>query len=117
MLSAVLFVSSKGEIIIQRYFRDDIPASAAEAFRQQLIAGKFNLPIVQIDGVTFLYTRQNDVHLVAATRLNANAMLAFEFMCSIINVRFLRLNLHLYPHFEFLLRGHGRFIASRKATI
>lgn len=113
MLSAVLFLSLKGDIIIQRYFRDDIPASAAESFRQQLIAGKFTLPIVQIDGVTFLYTRQNDVQLVVATRLNANAILSFEFLCSVINVCFLNQRV-LKPRnfmFVFFLFGFYSFLS------
>lgn len=87
MLSGILLINLKGEIIIQRYYRDDIPPTAAEAFRQQIIAGKStNLPIVNIDGASFMYTRVSDVYLVAVTRLNANPMAAFQFMYSIVEV-------------------------------
>src|SRR4051812_20908462 len=87
MISGLLLISLKGEIIIQRYYRDDIPATATEAFRQQIIASKrTNLPIVNIDGASFMYTRHNDVYIVAVTRLNANPMAAFQFMFSVVEV-------------------------------
>jgi len=87
MLSAILFVNLKGEIVIQRFFRDDIPTTAVDAFRQQVLAGLVNAtPVVNIDGASFMYTRQNDMFIVAATRLNANPMIAFEFIIALINV-------------------------------
>ncbi len=56
MISALLFLNTRGEIVIQRYYRDDIVKTAPETFRQEVIAGKMtNLPIVHMDGTTFMY--------------------------------------------------------------
>ena len=87
MISGVLLINLKGDIIIQRFYRDDIPPTAPEAFRQQIIAGKrTELPIVNIDGASFMYTRHNDVYIVTVTRLNANPMLAFQLMFTMVDV-------------------------------
>ena len=88
-ISGLLFINTKGEVIISRYFRDNISRSAADAFRTQVIAAKKgaeSVPIINIDKVSFLYCRQNDVYLVAATKTNANAPLIFSFLYKMIEV-------------------------------
>ena len=88
-ISGLLFINTKGEVIISRYFRDNVSRSAADAFRTQVIAAKKgaeSVPIINIDKVSFLYCRQNDVYLVAATKTNANAPLIFSFLYKMIEV-------------------------------
>lgn len=87
MLSAILFINSKGEIIISRYYRDNISRAAAEAFRTQIIgAKKVGVPVVYIDKHSFLYARQNDVYIVGITKANINATLVFQFFYKMIDV-------------------------------
>jgi hypothetical protein len=80
-ISGLLFINTKGEVIVSRYYRDNVSRSAADAFRTQVIAAKKgaeSVPIINIDKVSFLYCRQNDVYIVAATKVNANAPLIFQ---------------------------------------
>jgi len=87
MLSAIIFINLKGEIIIQRFFRDDIPQTAVENFRSLLASGQLPVtPIINIDDVSCMYTRQNDVYVICMTRKNANPLVAYEFMIAVINV-------------------------------
>lgn len=52
----------------------------AQAFRTEIIQGKDrgNVPIVNIGSCSFMYKREQNVYLVAVTRVNANAMLCFQ---------------------------------------
>ena len=68
-ISGLLFINTKGEVIVSRYYRDNVSRSAADAFRTQVIAAKKgaeSVPIINIDKVSFLYCRQNDVYIVAS---------------------------------------------------
>jgi AP-2 complex subunit mu-1 len=89
MISGVLLISTRGENLISRYFRDDIARSTVETFRTQVIAAKKaneSVPIVNYDNTSFLYCRQNDVYLVACTKKNANAPLIFQFLYRMIEI-------------------------------
>lgn len=56
-----------------------IRRSATSAFRTQIIAAKpSNIPVVHIDNTSFMYTRVNDVYVVAATKHNINTALVFQ---------------------------------------
>jgi len=51
----------------------------ATAFKTEIINGKDRggNPVVNLGMCSFMYTREENVHVVAVTRANANAMLAF----------------------------------------
>lgn len=87
MLSGVLILDLKGEIVLQRFYRDDIPPSAEEAFRLEVIASrKSSLPVVNIDDCSFMYMRHNNIYVATVTRHNANPMLGFQFLQSLVEV-------------------------------
>jgi len=87
MISAILFINLKGEIIISRYYRDNVSRAAADAFRTQVIGAKrTGVPILYLDKCSFLYTRVADVYLVAVTKSNANATLIFQFLYKMSDV-------------------------------
>lgn len=76
MISAVFLVSQKGEVVLNRFYRDDVGRRVADAFRMQVIAAKETgslPPIKIIDGCSFLYTRHENLYLVAVSRANINA--------------------------------------------
>lgn len=61
----------------------------AEIFRTQILNNKDSnnmSPVRTLGSVSFLYLRHNDVYLVCVTRTNANAMMAFKFMTSLIGL-------------------------------
>ncbi|CAM9355930.1 unnamed protein product [Chrysoparadoxa australica] len=89
MISAILIINQKGEIVLSRFYRDDVTRSAADAFRKEVIASKetgSQPPIKIIEGNTFLYTRHRNIYLVAVTRCNLNPALGFEFLYQKIRI-------------------------------
>lgn len=75
MISALFLISHKGEVVLNRFYRDDVSRRAADAFRLQVIAAKETgsmPPIKSIDGCSFLYTRHENLYLVAVSRANIN---------------------------------------------
>jgi len=88
-ISGILFLNQKGEVVISRYYRENVSKSAAEAFRTQVIAAKRGneaVPVINIDKVSFCYVRVNDVYLVACTKNNANAALIFSFLSKLVEI-------------------------------
>jgi AP-2 complex subunit mu-1 len=88
MISGILFLNQKGEIIISRYYRDNISRSSVDAFRTTIIAAKKSglVPIINIDKCSFLYHRIGDVYMVSITRTNSNPALIYSFMYKMIDL-------------------------------
>lgn len=89
MISLTFLVNLKGEIVISRFYRNDVSRAAADAFRMQVIATKeagSQPPVRVIDGCSFLYTRRGNLFFVAVTRSNINPALAFEFLYQEVNI-------------------------------
>jgi len=87
MISAILFVNLKGDLVIYRFYRDNVSRAATDAFRQRIIAAKkTGVPIIDIDKCSFLYTRHGDMYVVAVTRQNANPTLIFQFLFKLVEV-------------------------------
>ncbi|KUF82315.1 hypothetical protein AM588_10000911 [Phytophthora nicotianae] len=83
MISALFLISQKGEVVLNRFYRDDVSRRAADNFRLQVIAAKETgtlPPVKVIDGCSFLYTRHENLYLVAVSRANINAALVFQFL-------------------------------------
>jgi AP-2 complex subunit mu-1 len=83
MASAIFIINQKGEQLVTRHFRSDVSNSSINSFRTQIIASKQtgqSAPVVLMEGTTFMYIRQKNLYLVAATRGNPNAALVFEFL-------------------------------------
>ena len=75
MISALFLISQKGEVVLNRFFRDDVSRRAADNFRLQVIAAKETgslPPLKNIDNCSFLYTRHENLYLVAVSRANVN---------------------------------------------
>ncbi|CAK4081334.1 unnamed protein product [Aphanomyces euteiches] len=89
MISGLFLISQKGEVVLNRLYRDDVSRRAADAFRLQVIAAKETgslPPIKSIDGCSFLYTRHENLYLVAVSRANINTALVFQFLSNINNI-------------------------------
>lgn len=88
MISAVLFVNTKGDVIISRYFRDDVTKLDADAFRLRVIAAKeASVPIIRIDDCSSMYIRHGDLHVVTMSKSNCHPALCFEYMFKLVEVR------------------------------
>lgn len=86
MFSAVFFLNTKGNPIIQRLYRSDVSTTISKDFRKLLLSSKAYLPIFFDNNISFVYTIENDVYCVMATRLNAPTMVAFEFLRCIVRI-------------------------------
>ncbi len=87
MISGILFLNQKGEVLISRFYRENVSRTSTDAFRTQIIgAKKAGNPVINIDKQSFLYTRYNDVYVVSITKSNANAALIFSFMYKMIEL-------------------------------
>lgn len=87
MISAVLVINAKGELLISRYYRDNVSRSAASAFRKQIIAAKkLGAPVVLIEKCSFMYIRIGEIFLAAVTKHNANPTLVFQYLHNMVEV-------------------------------
>lgn len=89
MISAVLFIDQQGEIVISRFYRDNVARQAADAFRLQVIAGKNasdSPPITIFDRTSFMHIRKGDIYIVAVSKSNSNAGMVFEYLGQLVVV-------------------------------
>ena len=89
MISAVMLMDQRGEVIIYRVYRDDVSRDATQAFRMNVIARKETgtmPPVLYIDKMSYLYTRVNNLFFVCVTKSNVNPALGFSFIHSMLGV-------------------------------
>jgi len=85
-VSAILFVNERGDIVISRFYRDDVKRPALDSFRALISSKKISAPVVQVDDCSFLVSRHGDVYVVAITKLNSNSALIFQFLFNLVDV-------------------------------
>eukprot|EP00560_Eucampia_antarctica_P000167 CAMPEP_0197833262 /NCGR_PEP_ID=MMETSP1437-20131217/18416_1 /TAXON_ID=49252 ORGANISM="Eucampia antarctica, Strain CCMP1452" /NCGR_SAMPLE_ID=MMETSP1437 /ASSEMBLY_ACC=CAM_ASM_001096 /LENGTH=427 /DNA_ID=CAMNT_0043437225 /DNA_START=134 /DNA_END=1417 /DNA_ORIENTATION=+ len=89
MISMIMVLNQKGDIMISRQYRDDVSRAAADSFRLQVIAAKetgAQAPVKRIENCSFLYTRHLNMYFVALTRSNVNPALVFEYLFQKIRI-------------------------------
>mmetsp|Transcript_25898 Transcript_25898/g.46918 ORF Transcript_25898/g.46918 Transcript_25898/m.46918 type:complete len:427 (-) Transcript_25898:398-1678(-) len=89
MISMIMVLNQKGDIMISRQYRDDVSRAAADSFRLQVIAAKetgTQAPVKRIENCSFLYTRHLNMYFVALTRSNVNPALVFEYLFQKIKI-------------------------------
>jgi len=89
MISMIMVLNQKGDIMISRQYRDDVSRAAADSFRLQVIAAKetgTQAPVKRIENCSFLYTRHLNMYFVALTRSNVNPALVFEYLFQKIRI-------------------------------
>jgi len=86
--SAVFILDQKGKILICRNYRGDVPMNVASPFINKLLAeDEINVrPIVEEDGVSYIFVKYNNLYLLATTERNANAAMILLYLYKIIEV-------------------------------
>eukprot|EP00913_Durusdinium_trenchii_P009157 g8606.t1 len=79
MISSVLLVNLKGEILIWRAYKD--PCRRKKGKQETR-----DKPVVSINGSHFLYTTQGDIVLVAASKDNVNVMLVLKLLYKMVDL-------------------------------
>jgi AP-2 complex subunit mu-1 len=91
MLSGILFINTKGELIISRFYRDDI-RHAADVFKLEVLnsvdasAGSGAAPVRYINDDSYMYIRHKDMYVVAITKKNSNAVMIFQYLYELLEV-------------------------------
>lgn len=88
MISSILLINLKGEILIWRAYKDNVSRSDWQAFASQVVAGKESRekPVQTIGGTHFIHTTQGDIVLVAATKENINVMLVLKLLFKMVEL-------------------------------
>ncbi|KFM26035.1 AP-2 complex subunit mu [Auxenochlorella protothecoides] len=90
-LGAIYFISGRGDVLIQRTYRDDIDKNIPAAFRTNVINSKSldsasTAPVRQFIGSSFIHLRAGSVYLLAITRTNSNAMMILQFLSKVVDL-------------------------------
>ena len=82
MISSVVFLNTKGEILIYRTFKNDIQRSDIQNFCAQIVATKDyrDNPILLMNGVSYVNVPYKDLILLATTKTNINCVMAVQFL-------------------------------------
>eukprot|EP00300_Choanocystis_sp_HF-7_P023805 c2509_g1_i1.p1 GENE.c2509_g1_i1~~c2509_g1_i1.p1 ORF type:complete len:453 (-),score=126.87 c2509_g1_i1:59-1360(-) len=87
MISAILFINQKAEVIISRFYRDDVNRNDADQFRLSVIQSKnHTTPVRHIGGTHFFYVKHRDMFVVALSSFNVNAGLVFQFLHQLVGI-------------------------------
>ncbi|XP_009397662.2 AP-2 complex subunit mu-like isoform X2 [Musa acuminata AAA Group] len=80
--SAIYFLNLRGDVLINRLYRDDVGGNMVDAFRTHIMQTKElgTCPVRQIGGCSFLYMRISNVYIVIVVSKNANVACAFKFV-------------------------------------
>jgi len=86
--SAVFILDQKGKVLISRNYRGDVPMNVASKFVAKLQEEEEvdMKPVVEEDGITFIYVKYNNLYLLATTERNANATTILLYLYKMIEV-------------------------------
>ena len=89
MIGCLLFLNSRGDIVLSRAFRDGYNIrQLADTFRLEVIATKRTekCPVVVLNKVCYMHLRHDNMYLVACTALNVDAVVVFQFMVRLLQI-------------------------------
>ena len=121
MISQLFVLSSRGDVLVNRDFRADLPHGTPELFYRQLRRGEPGQPAAfALEGVAFFFLRRAGLFLVCTARQPPAAALALELLeqlaalvrsfCGALSEEALRLNAVLVYELldELIDYGHPR---------
>uniref|UniRef100_A0A915DT19 AP complex mu/sigma subunit domain-containing protein n=1 Tax=Ditylenchus dipsaci TaxID=166011 RepID=A0A915DT19_9BILA len=87
--SAIFILDLKGNVIMSRNYRGDVDMTAIEKFMPLLLEqedeGKTS-PIVQKNGLNYIFIKHMNIFLVSLSKKNANAALIFSWLYKCVEV-------------------------------
>ncbi|XP_061962896.1 AP-2 complex subunit mu-like isoform X3 [Populus nigra] len=88
--SAIYFLNLRGDVLINRLYRDDVGGNMVDAFRLHIMQTKElgTCPVWQIGGCSFFYMRISNVYVVIVVSSNANVACAFKFVVELLTLLF-----------------------------
>ena len=88
-VSAVFVLDSRGRVLIHRDYRGDVPLYHVERFMGKLaeLEEEEKLsPVMEGEGVTYVYLQHSNIYLMAVGKTNFNAAAAFLFLHKLVEV-------------------------------
>lgn len=88
MASSVVLINYKGEVLIYRNYKYDVSREETMEFCRKIIATKEanEKPIIYLNGVSYLHTRDGEITVLATTKSNSNAAMIFSFLYALIKI-------------------------------
>ena len=88
MASSIVFINIKGEVLIYRTYKYDVSRQETMEFCRKIISTKESkeMPIRYMNGVSYIFTQEGEIVLLATTKCNVNAGLMFEFLYAFIKI-------------------------------
>ena len=88
MASSIVFINIKGEVLIYRCYKYDVSRQETMEFCRKIISTKEakEMPIRYMNGVSYIFTQEGEIVLLATTKCNINAGLMFEFLYAFIKI-------------------------------
>ena len=88
MASSIVFINIKGEVLIYRTYKYDVSRQETMEFCRKIISTKESkeMPIRYMNGVSYIFTQEGEIVLLATTKCNINAGLMFEFLYAFIKI-------------------------------
>eukprot|EP00850_Spirogloea_muscicola_P006480 SM000030S11489 [mRNA] locus=s30:959905:963424:- [translate_table: standard] len=86
--SAIYFLNLRGDVLINRMYRDDVGGNMVDAFRTHILQTKDlgTCPVRQMGAFSFLYMRISNVYIVIVVSSNCNAACAFKFVVETVGL-------------------------------
>lgn len=89
MISGLCIYNLKGEVVISRFYRDDVSKTTVDLFGSRVFGSKdtgSSPPIRVVDHASFMFIRHENLYFVAVTRSNTNPALAIEFLLQWVRI-------------------------------
>merc|ERR1712032_1164616 len=88
MISSILLINLKGEILILRAYKDNVSRSELQVFCNRVVAAKESRdkPVQNLNGCHFIHTQVGDIVLVAATKTNVNVVLVLKLLYKMVEL-------------------------------
>jgi len=85
---ALYILDLKGKVIISRNYRGDLPNNVAQRFIAKILEEEDVVvkPVVEDEGLSFVYVRHNNLYLVAVSERNCNVSMVILFLYKLIEV-------------------------------
>lgn len=88
MISSILLINLKGEILIWRAYKDNVSRAESHVFCNRVVAAKEarDKPVQSINGCHFIHISQGEICIVAATKDNVNVVLVLKVLYKMVEI-------------------------------
>jgi len=86
---AVYILDRKGKVIITRNYRGDLPNNIPQRFVAKALMEEEELnvkPVIEDQGISFIYIRHNDLYIVAVSDKNCDVAMVLQFLYNLVEI-------------------------------